>query len=178
VTGDRHIPTASEQLTPASGLLFGAFVGEQGVTNAAWTWVMTPTGFTETANTPAGDFYPGDDVVDWLALDPYNWYGCAPAVPTAWQSMAQAAGPFRTWPQPHGKPLMLAEWGFVEDPAGPGRRADWHRETLAMSTSRPGERPPDALDHRGWRHVDGDVRRVPQHRQRLPHGHRGDQVDP
>jgi hypothetical protein len=29
VTGDGRTPTASEQLTPASGLLFGAFVGKQ-----------------------------------------------------------------------------------------------------------------------------------------------------
>jgi hypothetical protein len=33
VTGDRHTPTASEQLTPASGLLFGAFVGKQETTD-------------------------------------------------------------------------------------------------------------------------------------------------
>jgi len=127
---------------------------QQGVTNAAWTWVMTPTGFAANANTPAGDFYPGDDVIDWLALDPYNWYGCAPAVPTAWQSMAQAAGPFRTWAQPHGKPLMLAEWGSVEDPADPGRRADWYRETLAMSTSWPELKAVSAFDATGncpWR---------------------------
>jgi hypothetical protein len=210
-TGAPQAPTASAQLTPSSGLLFGAFVAkqdattevetsvsafgqqigrkldlvrfyvgepdmatgygspaeyraawrhyvevfrQQGVTNAAWTWVMTPTGFTETANTPAGDFYPGDDVVDSLALDPYNWYGCAPAVPTAWQSMAQAAGPFRTWAQPHGKPLMLAEWGSVEDPADPGRRADWYRETLAMSTSWPELKAVSAFDATGncpWR---------------------------
>ena len=127
---------------------------QQGVTNAAWTWVMTPTGFAATASTPAGDFYPGDDVVDWIALDPYNWYGCAPSVPTAWQSMAQAAGPFRTWAQPHGKPLMLAEWGSVEDPADPARRADWYRETLAMSTSWPELKAISAFDATGncaWR---------------------------
>jgi len=127
---------------------------QQGVTNVAWTWVMTPTGFAANARTPAGDFYPGDDVVDWLALDPYNWYGCAPSAPTAWRSMAQAVGPFRTWAQPHGKPVMLAEWGSVEDPADPTRRADWYRETIAMSTSWPELKAVSAFNATGncaWR---------------------------
>lgn len=109
-----------------------------GVTNVAWTWVVTPGSFGSAPSTAGADaFYPGDDVVDWLALDPYNWYGCAPSKPPAWRPLADVAGPFRRWAQGHGKPLMLAEWGSVEDPADPGRKARWYSEALATLATWP-----------------------------------------
>ncbi|HLZ38045.1 MAG TPA: PKD domain-containing protein [Mycobacteriales bacterium] len=98
-----------------------------------WTWTMAPSSFRRPpVGAGADGYYPGDDVVDWLALDAYNWYGCGPGKPTAWRSLAEVVGPFRTWSLPHGKPQMLAEWGSSEDPADPQRKANWLRE--AMST--------------------------------------------
>ena len=109
-----------------------------GATNVAWTWVMTPGSFGSAPSTAGADaFYPGDDVVDWLALDPYNWHGCAPSKPPSWRALADVAGPFRRWAQPHGKPLMLAEWGSVEDPADPARKARWYTEALATLATWP-----------------------------------------
>ncbi|MFI2755069.1 hypothetical protein ACGIF2_16695 [Cellulomonas sp. P22] len=106
-------------------------VRDAGVTNVAWTWVVTPGSFGSAPSTAGADaFYPGDDVVDWIALDPYNWYGCAPSKPPTWRSLAEVAGPFRRWAQGHDKPLMLAEWGTVEDPADAGRKARWYTEAL------------------------------------------------
>lgn len=107
-----------------------------GVTNVLWTWVVTPTVFGTTAPS-ATDLYPGDDVVDRVGLDAYNWAGCAPGVPTAWRSMATIAGPARDFARAHGKPLLLAEWGSVEDAADPGRKAAWLRESLATLASWP-----------------------------------------
>lgn len=111
---------------------------DAGVTNAAWTWVVTPGSFGSAPSTAGADaFYPGDDVVDWLALDPYNWHGCAPSKPPAWRALADVAGPFRRWSQAHGKPLMLAEWGSVEDPADPTRKARWYTDALATLATWP-----------------------------------------
>lgn len=110
----------------------------QGVTNVVWTWVVTPTVFIKTTSGPtSAEFYPGDDVVDWLGLDAYNWFGCASHVPAAWRPMAEIAGPFREFGRARGKPLMLAEWGSSEDPANPSRKATWMRESMQTLASWP-----------------------------------------
>jgi hypothetical protein len=69
------------------------------------------------------DLYPGDDVVDWIAYDPYI-FGSAP---NWWQTFAQVLNRTDTYSYPKwpgfynwatkthpGKPLMLAEWGVNE----------------------------------------------------------------
>lgn len=109
----------------------------QGVTNAVWTWIVTPTPFSPYASTTADALYPGDDVVDWVALDAYNWFGCAANGQMSWAPMSRTAAAFRAFGQAHGKPLMLAEWGSVEDPAVPGRKAAWLRESMATLASWP-----------------------------------------
>ncbi|MCP5025848.1 MAG: hypothetical protein GY929_06145 [Actinomycetia bacterium] len=79
------------------------------------------------------ELYPGDDVVDWIAWDPYNWAICRPLSP--WESLEEASAPFyelatATWPD---KPLMVAEFGTSEDPADPEAKANWFRDFAAMA---------------------------------------------
>ncbi|MCL3861411.1 PKD domain-containing protein [Actinotalea sp. K2] len=105
---------------------------QEGATNVAWTWVMTPGSFGAAAVTAGAEaYYPGDDVVDWLALDPYNWNACTTGVPSRWRPMSEIAGPFRAWGQARGKPLMLAEWGSFEDSTSSTRKANWYRESMS-----------------------------------------------
>ena len=102
---------------------------DRGVTNVAWNWIMTPSSFkTPPIGPGANALYPGDDFVDWISLDPYNWYGCMPNGPTPWRPLREMVAPFVAWADPHGKPLMLAEWASSEDPAQPTRKADWFAE--------------------------------------------------
>lgn len=109
----------------------------QGVTNAVWTWIVTPTPFSPDAAVSADALYPGDDVVDQIGLDAYNWFGCSTNGQTAWSSMSRAASAFRAFGQAHGKELVIAEWGSVEDPAVPGRKAAWLRDSMATLESWP-----------------------------------------
>lgn len=110
----------------------------RGAGNVAWTWTMTPASFgSQTVGAGADAFYPGDDVVDWLALDAYNWFGCKAGKPTAWRSLATIIDPFRAWSSGHGKPLMLAEWGSVEDPSQPMRKGNWLRGAIDELRDRP-----------------------------------------
>ncbi|MBD7920073.1 hypothetical protein H9657_17515 [Cellulomonas sp. Sa3CUA2] len=103
-----------------------------GVTNALWTWVVTPAAVSRPRSDPgAGGFYPGDDVVDRIGADVYNWYGCRPNVPGEWRSLATATAGLREFADARGKPAVLPEWGSVEDPADPQRRAVWLREAFA-----------------------------------------------
>jgi len=104
----------------------------RGVDNVAWNWIMTPSSFRTPPIGPGADaFYPGDDMVDWISLDPYNWFACTDGMPPAWRPLRQLLTPFVAWTQPHGKPLMLAEWASAEDPARATRKAEWFDEAAS-----------------------------------------------
>lgn len=122
----------------------------QGVDQVLWTWIVTPTVFLENPPTPSADeLYPGDDVVDWLGLDAYNWYGCMDNGQDTWRPMTQIAQTFRDFGAAHRKPLMLAEWGSVEDPADPNRKAAWLHESMSALLSWPEMKAILYFDHHG-----------------------------
>lgn len=95
----------------------------QGATNVAFTWILMRGSFT--TNAEADGWYPGDDVVDWLGVDAYNWYQCRR---NKWTSFAAATNSFRRWAAGHQKPLIVAEYGTGEDPADPTRKGQWFRD--------------------------------------------------
>jgi putative cell wall-binding protein len=97
----------------------------QGANNVSFAWVLTGYDFTITGRPEA--FYPGDEWVDWIGADPYNFF----TRDKKWQSFAAVAGAFHTWGAARHKPLVLAEWGTEEDPAVPGRKAAWFTEALS-----------------------------------------------
>jgi hypothetical protein len=92
-----------------------------GVTNATYAWTMMA--WTFGIGTAAG-YYPGDDVVDVIAADGYNWFGC-PGRGFIWRSFTEVFASFHAFGQLHGKQMMIAEWGGREDPAVDGRKATW-----------------------------------------------------
>ena len=108
-----------------------------GGTNAVWVWCPVsldfypPSGQTssdpELANNHAINkwgaqpYYPGDDVVDWMCADGYNW---APNKPgTRYESFQELFQAFYNWSVPHNKPLMVGETGAQENNAGD--KAKW-----------------------------------------------------
>ena len=50
----------------------------EGATNVTWAWcgtawgMKTPDSATSTAGS-AYQYYPGDDVIDWVCADGFNW---------------------------------------------------------------------------------------------------------
>jgi hypothetical protein len=97
-----------------------------GVPDVRWTWIVTPGSFGSAPSTAGADaFYPGDDVVDRVGLDAYNWFGCAPGKPTSWRPLSEVVGPFRRWAAAHGLTPLLAEVGTAADPADAGRAGAW-----------------------------------------------------
>jgi hypothetical protein len=102
----------------------------EGAHNVAWVLVLTSWDYTQGRGEA---FYPGDDVVDWVAADPYNWH----QRDGRWTSLEEVARDFYEWGSATGKPLMLAEWGSTEDPARPARKAAWVDEALATLASWP-----------------------------------------
>jgi hypothetical protein len=106
-----------------------------GVRNARYVWTLTGESFGVNAGggrTRADAYYPGDAYVDDIAADSYNWNTCH-SRQGAWQSPAALLDPQRRFGLRHpGKGLMLLEWGSVEDPAMPGRKAQWIRDTARL----------------------------------------------
>jgi hypothetical protein len=79
--------------------------------------------------TAIASWYPGDDVVDWIGTDVYNFASCTSGV-SGWRSLATAASAFYNWGATRNKPLMLAEWASAEDPADPNHKAQWLTDAI------------------------------------------------
>jgi hypothetical protein len=88
-------------------------------------WVWTP--YVDAGNLPFKRFYPGNEWVDWVGLDGFNWG--RPFV-----SFAKIfEGSYRLMTQMTFKPMMIAETGSVE--AG-GSKATWVRQALGRAIPR------------------------------------------
>jgi hypothetical protein len=101
----------------------------EGATNVAWVWTIM--GYPAYYGVYAGGLYPGDDVVDWIAWDPFNWYLCHGS---AWKSFADEVAPFYTWLMSNGhsdKPFMLAEYGTRESDSDALAKGRWFRDALS-----------------------------------------------
>jgi beta-mannanase len=101
-----------------------------GADNVIFVWNMM--GFVGGHGDIYPTLYPGDQYVDWIAYDPYNWYGCKSGHKT--RSFAEITKPFYDWTAAHApdKPLMLAEYGLREQPASSTSKADWFRDELTQ----------------------------------------------
>jgi hypothetical protein len=100
-----------------------------GATNVVWVWCPTAWKFNVKNPTPPS-YYPGGDVVDWIAADGYNWNPAKPN--TKWRSFAQVFQKFYNWAITMNKPIMAAEYGVMEDPtytAG-NRKAQWFNDMV------------------------------------------------
>jgi hypothetical protein len=100
---------------------------EMGVDNVVWTWIHV--GWIGHENT-VKSFYPGDEYVDWIGYDPFNYYICRD---NEWRSPGQAIGRWYNWLQRNGfddKPVLLGEYGTVADPADAGAQAQWYRNLV------------------------------------------------
>jgi hypothetical protein len=104
----------------------------RGADNVAFVWTLLAWSFSSGA---AANYYPGDGWVDFVAADGYNWYPGRPG--STWQSFASVFEETRAFAVAHGKPWIVAEYGVQEDPAQPGRKAQWLRDALTTARSWP-----------------------------------------
>jgi len=93
------------------------------------TWVWNPSEKHHPEST--GLWYPGDDVVDWVAVDGYNWDDgdyWRDRTGNTWRTMDQVfSGSFADIAGFAGsdKPRMIAETASTERPGDPGLKAAW-----------------------------------------------------
>ncbi len=138
-----------------------------GADNAIWVWDMQGWlgGFERYYES---GLYPGDDVVDWVAWNPYNWFGCENhGNSQRWKSFTDVVAPFYDWLEAGGpgrpstdKPLMLGEWGTEENTGATDSdqtKAEWLDEARRVLPTRfPRLRAVVYFDTEG-RRADGSV---------------------
>ncbi|MEX5236807.1 glycoside hydrolase family 26 protein [Kocuria arenosa] len=97
-----------------------------GAANVRWCWapnIPAPGAGTDTAR--LADFFPGDDVVDLLGIDGYNWG--FPAPPLAWTAPAELFGPSLAELRGLGTrlPIVVTETASAEGDVSGHAKADW-----------------------------------------------------
>jgi len=100
------------------------FRGE-GATNVKWVWSPMNYSFPNESWNDWVKAYPGDDYVDWIGFDGYNW-GTTQSW-SDWQVLKylfrdQVRRAHKLWP---GKPIMIAEFASAEQG---GDKAAWIKE--------------------------------------------------
>ena len=99
---------------------------DQGADNALHVPTFTAYTYGRTGSSGISAWYPGDEYVDALGADGYNFFGCSPGLNGNWREFAEIFDPVRQFGLAHPtKPIIVAEWGSVEDPGSPGRKAQW-----------------------------------------------------
>jgi Glycosyl hydrolase family 26/PASTA domain len=105
---------------------FHELVEEEGATNVTWAWVVDAI-WADPASDPT-PYYPGDEFVDWVGMDAYNW-GQNSLQPDKWRDPEEVMQPTiellgRIAP---GKPICVCEDASTE--IG-GDKAAWITEML------------------------------------------------
>lgn len=99
----------------------------QGVRNAIYTWQMTAWAFRASPGDPryAARWYPGDDYVDSVGADAYNWGVCGEGSGN-WQELKTLGDPVLALARAHGKDASFPEFASHAD----SHRAQWTYNAL------------------------------------------------
>lgn len=94
-------------------------IRSRNVDNIRFVWQMTAFAFRRTDSQAAINYYPGDNYVDDVGADPYNWGSCRGSSGN-WVQLGSVTDPVIAFARAHGKLVVLAE--FASD-SGSGRAA-------------------------------------------------------
>lgn len=104
---------------------------EQQADNVDFMWITRHNiyGATVQAGFPTADqIYPGDDYIDWIAADVYN-FAFRSGGDFDWRPLSDVASEFYEWGSQRPKPLAFGEWGSREEYFNPNndgsRKAAW-----------------------------------------------------
>lgn len=96
-----------------------------GATNVVWVWSPNYASWPPEDWNDYNNYYPGDEYVDWIGVDGYNWGQSSSNSGHEWDSFDSLFADFfadvsARYP---GKPQMVAEFASVEDDGG--SKAAW-----------------------------------------------------
>ncbi|WP_017241235.1 glycoside hydrolase family 26 protein [Streptomyces sp. SS] len=107
-----------------------------GADNVVWVW--TVSGYLGSADAMKR-LYPGDDYVDWIGMDQYNYYLCHGT--EDWRDFDESQRPAYDWLRENvsaDKPVMLSEFSTAPDPRRPERQRDWYTAIPEVAPTLPG----------------------------------------
>ncbi len=117
--GDPEKPDGPEKYVAAYRHIHDIFENV-GADNVAWIWCpMNSSTPNESWNAPE-NYYPGDEYVDWIGFDGYNWGETESW--SSWTSFYNLFNPAYIKFSGYGKPMMIAEYASTE--IG-GNKAQW-----------------------------------------------------
>lgn len=106
---------------------------DEGVANVDWIWCPNNGSAPDQPWNQPEAYYPGDDFVDWVCIDGYNWgaatydWGIS-----GWASFVQLFKPTYDRLKVYGKPIMIGEFASAE--VG-GDKAQWISDAYAALRS-------------------------------------------
>jgi Glycosyl hydrolase family 26 len=139
--GSRQPPAVNgdpAQFIAAWRYIYNRVKKADGVTNVIWLWTANANGF-KLGGWPAlaSTFYPGDDYVDWVSADGYNWHGAVGrSGQDRFRNFLEIYDQFMLWARTDdtshqhvgsSKPIMVAEYGTQEQEDGGAIKAGWFR---------------------------------------------------
>lgn len=102
-----------------------------GASNVRHTWTPTAWGFQNPLR--IASYWPGDEWVDVVGADGYNWASSRPGQVSPWRTFTQVFEAPRLFADRHRKPCAAIETGTVEKPGVLQAKADWIRD-IAKAT--------------------------------------------
>ena len=118
--GNRRIPLVhSPEDFVAAWIHIRSIFDEVGADNAQFVWC--PNEFLFFDGRDPNVWYPGDEHVDWLCADGYNWADSIES--TEWRTVDEIFGDFVEWATPRNKPIIIGESGSNE--GEPGAKGEW-----------------------------------------------------
>jgi hypothetical protein len=96
---------------------------QQGASNVMWTWQMTAYAFrtNPSSDVYAAKWYPGDEWIDNVGADAYNWYTCGVNGNGTYNEMKVLGDPVLNFARAHHKLASFPEFGSHAN----GNRAQW-----------------------------------------------------
>ena len=111
---------------------------DAGVDNVEWLWSPNYASYPDVAWNAIPNYYPGDDVVDWIGLSGYNWYKSPGHLSSPWQSFEYLFDDvLKDLACRYAKPQIIAEIGSVEGDVSSPSKADWIADAYLKAPNYP-----------------------------------------
>jgi hypothetical protein len=114
-----HEPEAHDRLSLGTAAEFIAayrhvetIFDQQGATNVVWTWQMTAYAFrvNPSSDQAAAKWYPGDEWIDNVGADAYNWISCGATGTGKYNELQYLGDPVVAFARAHGKKASFPEF--------------------------------------------------------------------
>ena len=130
-----NIPHGEADDFIAAWQAFMTVLDNEGVELAGRVWIATDFSFQvpETDRRHPDKWYPGDEWIEAIGADVYNWYECRTGINTPWIPVREIVEPIRDFGFEHPtEQMMITEIGSAEDAEDPTRKGDWIADSQTL----------------------------------------------